>query len=134
MFSGSRCACCRPRSAATRQARSRRAIGTQVEGAYADRVLDIIESYAPGLKAKILGRSVFSPLDLERDNPNLVGGDQICGSHHLSQNFLFRPVRGWARWNTPVERPQHDRRIDLAGRRDRRRLGLHAGASSLAGR
>ena len=46
----------------------------------------------------------FSPLDLERENPNLVGGDQICGSHHLSQNFLFRPVRGLARWNTPVEK------------------------------
>ena len=60
--------------------------------------------YAPGLKQKILGRSVFSPIDLERENPNLVGGDQICGSHHLSQNFLFRPARGFARWNTPVEK------------------------------
>jgi len=74
----------------------------QVKDAYAERVLDIIESYAPGLRQKILGRAVFSPLDLERENPNLVGGDQICGSHHLSQNFLFRPARGFARWNTPV--------------------------------
>ena len=57
----------------------------------------------PGCAQKILGRSVFSPVDLERENPNLVGGDQICGSHHLSQNFLFRPARGFARWNTPVE-------------------------------
>ena len=65
--------------------------------------IGIIESYAPGLRQKILGRAVFSPLDLERENPNLVGGDQICGSHHLSQNFLFRPARGFARWNTPVE-------------------------------
>ncbi|TIW23966.1 MAG: NAD(P)/FAD-dependent oxidoreductase, partial [Mesorhizobium sp.] len=32
----------------------------------------------------------------------LVGGDQICGSHHLAQNFLFRPARGYAGWNTPV--------------------------------
>jgi len=74
----------------------------QVKDTYAERVLDIIESYAPGLRQKILGRSVFSPLDLERENPNLVGGDQICGSHHLAQNFLFRPARGFARWNTPV--------------------------------
>ncbi|TPL05079.1 MULTISPECIES: NAD(P)/FAD-dependent oxidoreductase [unclassified Mesorhizobium] len=73
-----------------------------VKDAYAERVLDIIESYAPGLRKKILGRAVFSPLDLERENPNLVGGDQICGSHHLAQNFLFRPARGFARWSTPV--------------------------------
>jgi phytoene dehydrogenase-like protein len=73
-----------------------------VKDAYAGRVLDIMESYAPGLRKKILGRAVFSPLDLERENPNLVGGDQICGSHHLAQNFLFRPARGYARWNTPV--------------------------------
>jgi phytoene dehydrogenase-like protein len=76
----------------------------RVKERYAERVLSIIESYAPGLKAKVLGRAVFSPLDLERENPNLVGGDQICGSHHLSQNFLFRPARGFARWATPVER------------------------------
>lgn len=73
-----------------------------VKDAYADRALAIIERYAPGLSKKVLGRAVFSPLDLERENPNLVGGDQICGSHHLSQNFLFRPVPGFAGWNTPV--------------------------------
>ncbi|MDQ6436068.1 NAD(P)/FAD-dependent oxidoreductase [Mesorhizobium sp. LHD-90] len=75
-----------------------------VKERYAERVLDIIEHYAPGLRGKILGRAIFSPLDLERENPNLVGGDQICGSHHISQNFLFRPARGFAKWNTPVER------------------------------
>jgi phytoene dehydrogenase-like protein len=73
-----------------------------VKDAYAERVLDIVESYAPGLRQNILGRAIFSPLDLERENPNLVGGDQICGSHHLAQNFLFRPASGFARWNTPV--------------------------------
>jgi phytoene dehydrogenase-like protein len=74
-----------------------------VKESYAERVLDIIERYAPGLRKKILGRAIFSPIDLERENPNLVGGDQVCGSHHLSQNFLFRPARGFARWNTPVK-------------------------------
>src|SRR6185436_2594104 len=34
--------------------------------AYADRVLDIIERYAPGTRAKILARYVESPADLER--------------------------------------------------------------------
>lgn len=75
----------------------------QVKEAYADRVLDILETYAPGLRGKILGRSVFSPIDLERENPNLIGGDNLSGSHHLDQNFLFRPVAGYSRYRTPVK-------------------------------
>jgi len=74
----------------------------EAKDAYAERVLDILERYAPGLRAKILGRSVFSPLDLERENPNLIGGDNLSGSHHLDQNFLFRPVAGYSRYKTPV--------------------------------
>lgn len=71
--------------------------------AYAERVLDLIERYAPGLRGRILGRAVHSPADLERDNPNLIGGDNLGGSHHLDQNFLFRPVPGWSRYSTPVK-------------------------------
>ncbi len=74
----------------------------QAKEPYADRVLDIIENYAPGLKSRVLGRTVFSPLDLERDNPNLIGGDSLSGSHHLDQNFFLRPVVGWSRYRTPV--------------------------------
>jgi phytoene dehydrogenase-like protein len=71
---------------------------------YAERVLDILEIYAPGLRGKILGRSVWSPLDLERENPCLIGGDNLTGSHHLDQNFLFRPVAGYSRYATPMRR------------------------------
>jgi phytoene dehydrogenase-like protein len=74
----------------------------EAKDAYAERVLDIIERYAPGLRGRILGRSVFSPTDLERENPNLIGGDNLSGSHHLDQNFLFRPVAGYSRYRTPV--------------------------------
>jgi phytoene dehydrogenase-like protein len=52
---------------------------------YAERALDLLESYAPGLRAQVLARSIFSPLDLERENPNLIGGDNLSGSHHLDQ-------------------------------------------------
>lgn len=41
--------------------------------------------------------------ELERDNPNLVGGDSVGGSHHLRQNFLFRPVPGWSRYAVPID-------------------------------
>jgi phytoene dehydrogenase-like protein len=69
---------------------------------YADRVMDILEYYAPNLKSRVLGRAIFSPLDLERENPNLIGGDNLSGSHHLDQNFFLRPVAGWSRYRTPV--------------------------------
>jgi len=80
--------------------------GTQwneIKEAYADRVIGIIERYAPGFTTKILARAVHSPDDLERDNPNLVGGDSLSGSHHLDQNFFFRPAFGWSRYRTPID-------------------------------
>ncbi len=70
---------------------------------YADRVLELLEEYAPGIRGKVLGRHVISPADLQRANPNLVGGDHLGGSHHPAQHFLFRPVPGWSRYTTPVK-------------------------------
>jgi phytoene dehydrogenase-like protein len=69
---------------------------------FADRALDLLEDAAPGTRAKILGQRIVTPAELEADNPNLVGGDQLCGSHHLSQHFLFRPARGHADGSTPI--------------------------------
>jgi phytoene dehydrogenase-like protein len=70
---------------------------------FADRVLALLEGYAPGLAQRILARHVLSPADLERANPNLVGGDQLAGSHHAFQHFFLRPLPGWTRYRTPVE-------------------------------
>ncbi len=70
---------------------------------YADRVIDKLEQYAPGLRSLIIRRTVESPADLERANPNLVGGDSVAGSHHLAQNFMFRPIPGWSRYRMPIE-------------------------------
>ncbi|MCY4461920.1 MAG: NAD(P)/FAD-dependent oxidoreductase [Albidovulum sp.] len=75
-----------------------------IKDAYADRIMDILESYAPGVQGNVEGRCVVSPVDLERDNPNLVGGDQIAGSHHLAQNFHFRPAFGHSDGSTPIKR------------------------------
>ena len=69
----------------------------------AERVLDKLETYAPGIRDSIRERDVHSPADLEAMNPNLVGGDSVAGSHHLRQNFLWRPFPGWSRYGTPVE-------------------------------
>ena len=70
---------------------------------YADRVLDIIEQYAPGTRDKVLARHVLTPSDLEAANPNLIGGDSLGGSHHLMQHFFLRPFPGWTKYRTPVK-------------------------------
>ncbi|MGJ8544126.1 MAG: phytoene desaturase family protein [Sulfitobacter sp.] len=79
----------------------------QAAGPMAERALDIIEQYAPGTRAKILGQHVVSPAMLEADNPNLVGGDQVCGSHQLHQHFHNRPARGYADGTTPIKNLYH---------------------------
>jgi phytoene dehydrogenase-like protein len=63
----------------------------QAREPYADRVLAKLERYAPGIGGLVLERTALSPADLEQRDPNLVGGDSLSGSMHLSQNFLFRP-------------------------------------------
>lgn len=69
---------------------------------FAERALDILEAHAPGTRSKILARRIVTPAEFEAENPNLVGGDQVCGSHQLAQNFLYRPARGHADGSTPV--------------------------------
>jgi phytoene dehydrogenase-like protein len=46
---------------------------------FADRALDILEAHAPGTRASILAQRIVTPLDLQADNANLIGGDQVCG-------------------------------------------------------
>lgn len=74
---------------------------------FAERALDILERFAPGTRAKILGRHIVTPDMLEQDNPNLVGGDQLCGSHQLHQHFMNRPARGCADGTTPIQNLYH---------------------------
>ena len=60
-----------------------------------------VERFAPGFRETILARSVRGPADLERDNPNLVGGDIGAGENSLAQT-VFRPARRIVPWATPV--------------------------------
>lgn len=69
---------------------------------FLERVLDRIEVHAPGLREAILGIAVRTPVDLEAENPNLVGGDVNGGSAAIDQQLIFRPVPGWFRYRTPV--------------------------------
>jgi phytoene dehydrogenase-like protein len=60
-----------------------------------------VERFAPGFRGRILARHVMSPADLERHNPNLIGGDIGGGSQQLSQLFT-RPVFRINPYATPV--------------------------------
>jgi phytoene dehydrogenase-like protein len=95
---------------------------------YADRVIALLERYAPGVSTHILGRAVFSPKDLERENPNLIGGDNVSGSHHLDQFFLFRPIAGWSRYKTPLKG------LHLVGASTWPGAGVGAGSGFLLGK
>ena len=69
---------------------------------YADRVIDLLEEHAPGLRSQILGSYAMSPSDLESYNANLIGGDSLGGSHHPMQFIGLRPFPGYTRYRTPI--------------------------------
>jgi phytoene dehydrogenase-like protein len=75
----------------------------EIAEAYADRIIENLETYAPGIKSHILARKTLSPTDLERYNPNLIKGDSLGGSHHPAQFFFLRPMPGWIRHRTPIK-------------------------------
>ena len=61
-----------------------------------------VERFAPGFRDVILARSARTAADMERDNPNLVGGDIAGGTQGLRQ-VLFRPVARLDPYATPVD-------------------------------
>ncbi|HEY7529597.1 MAG TPA: NAD(P)/FAD-dependent oxidoreductase [Gemmatimonadota bacterium] len=69
--------------------------------AYADRVMELIEEYAPGFRDRVLHRQVLTPVDLE-EIYGLTGGNLFHGEMSPDQLFSMRPVPGWARYRTPV--------------------------------
>ena len=68
---------------------------------FGDRVISLIEEYAPNIRGIVEHRQVLSPLDLER-RFGISGGNIFHGEMSLDQMFVMRPVAGWARYRTPV--------------------------------
>ncbi|MBI1965607.1 MAG: NAD(P)/FAD-dependent oxidoreductase [Betaproteobacteria bacterium] len=68
----------------------------------ADHVIDTVTRYAPNFKGAVLGRSILSPLDLEREF-GLTGGDIFHGALTLDQLWNARPVLGHADYRAPVK-------------------------------
>ena len=70
---------------------------------FADAILDSIETYAPNVRKIILAKTWITPLDMEREY-GLTRGDVFHGAIFPYQMFSFRPVPGWSRYRTPIER------------------------------
>jgi phytoene dehydrogenase-like protein len=60
-----------------------------------------IERFAPGFTQRILKRSTFTAKEMERYNPNYIGGDIIGGVQDATQ-FFTRPVARRVPYSTPV--------------------------------
>ena len=75
----------------------------ELADAYADRVVAALAERIENLSSTTVGRAVISPAELERRNPNFVGGDIYSGSAELDQSYLWRPLPGYGSHATPVE-------------------------------
>ena len=67
----------------------------------ADLMIETVDRYAPNFKRAVLGRQIFSPLDLERTF-GLTGGDIFHGALDLGQLFSARPMLGYADYRGPI--------------------------------
>jgi phytoene dehydrogenase-like protein len=97
-----------------------------VREAYADRIQARIARHAPGFDATVLKRVAYSPVDIERELPNMVGGVIYAGSCALDQNLLWRPRPGLPGHRTHVDRLWHIGASTHPG------PGLGAGSGTLA--
>jgi len=50
----------------------------------------------------VCGTTLTTPEDLQRRDPNLVGGDVGGGSTAPDQQLVFRPAPGWPSYRTPI--------------------------------
>ncbi len=90
-----RCAPCRLRSADWKDPEPRDAL--------LHNVLAVLDEFLPGMRDRILDHRLFTPLDFETVL-GLTGGDEYHGQMGPDQLFCMRPIAGWARHGTPVER------------------------------
>ena len=70
---------------------------------HTERIEAEVERHAPGFGDRVLARHCSGPAELERMNPNYVGGDVNGGAADLDQLFT-RPLLRWPPYTTPNPR------------------------------
>lgn len=63
----------------------------------------MIGEHAPDFRDVVEQRTIHTPAELEKFNPNLVGGD-ISGGAHTMRQLLFRPAPRLDPYTTPLDR------------------------------
>jgi phytoene dehydrogenase-like protein len=96
--------------------------------AHVARMEAVVEEYAPGFSRLVVGRNVFSPADLQREDPSLVGGALGGGTAAAFQQLFLRPIPGLGRPDTPVDR------LYLASASAHPGGGVHGGPGASAAR
>lgn len=69
---------------------------------FADRMEARVERFAPGFRARVLARHVFTPRTIPEADESLVDGAVNGGTAQLHQQLVFRPTPGLARAETPI--------------------------------
>jgi phytoene dehydrogenase-like protein len=67
-----------------------------------DLAIKTLETVAPGIGRRVIGRQVLTPADLETEY-GLTGGHPLHAEPALDSFFLWRPLLGWARYRMPVD-------------------------------
>jgi len=70
--------------------------------AHGEAMLDLWEEYAPGLRASVTGSFTRSPLDIEREFPNMAAGDLLVGAFTDGQIGYHRPFEGAGDYRTCI--------------------------------
>lgn len=73
----------------------------ECHSAFADKIIALIEQYAPGISTRIVARELLTPVDIEAQY-NVTGGHWHHGELTIDQSFMMRPIHGAAQYDTPV--------------------------------
>ncbi len=65
------------------------------------RIIDTLETFAPGIGATVVGQKLITPVDLDRDF-GITEGNLYGGELTLDQILFMRPVAGYAHYKTPI--------------------------------
>ncbi|MCY4395373.1 MAG: NAD(P)/FAD-dependent oxidoreductase [Rhodospirillaceae bacterium] len=69
---------------------------------HGETMLDLWSEYAPGLRKTVIGKFTRSPLDIERDFPNMAAGDLLVGAFTDGQIGYHRPFEGAGDYRTCI--------------------------------
>jgi phytoene dehydrogenase-like protein len=74
---------------------------TVMRASFQQAVVDVLETYAPGVSSRVLEAELLTPPDLEA-RFGLTGGHPHHGEMALDQLYFMRPLPGWAGYRTPI--------------------------------